>query len=398
MYKTMLRSLSIGSLALATAVNANAELKDTTFKFGGYIKLDMLFSQYSDGQRAASPVGEELIVPSLIPVDATGADEKGDNNYDSTARFSRFFLQSTTPTDAGNITAHVEMDFFGDDARDERTSARANTSMRHAFFKWQKSETSAVVAGHTWTVFLNLGALPEAVDFVGPTSGIILVRNSQIRHESQMGGGKFLVSLENPSNSFYDGETADAAFPLGNDEDSNSHPDIVFRYDGKMGDFSYAAAGMVREIRYAAGTTDESEETFATSLSGKYALGNGDDIKFMYNYGTLGRYMAFNVYRDAAVMDDGSIETITSSGGYLAYRHLWSDKLRSTVAYATSSADNPDIAADVTKTATNSYVNLMYSPTKKLTYGGEYMMASRELESGEDGDLTRIQFTAKYVF
>ena len=31
-------------------------------------------------------------------------------------------------------------------------------------------------------------------------------------------------------------------------------------------------------------------------------------------------------------------------------------------------------------------------------FGGEFMYADREVESGADGDLTRFQFSAKYAF
>jgi hypothetical protein len=40
----------------------------------------------------------------------------------------------------------------------------------------------------------------------------------------------------------------------------------------------------------------------------------------------------------------------------------------------------------------------MYSPTKNLTFGGEYILAEREVENGADGDLNRLQFTSKWAF
>ncbi|TMP26646.1 porin, partial [Pseudoalteromonas rubra] len=42
--------------------------------------------------------------------------------------------------------------------------------------------------------------------------------------------------------------------------------------------------------------------------------------------------------------------------------------------------------------------NLLYSPVKKLTFGVEFKHAERETESGADGDLDRLQFSAKYAF
>ena len=51
-----------------------------------------------------------------------------------------------------------------------------------------------------------------------------------------------------------------------------------------------------------------------------------------------------------------------------------------------------------TKSSTSYSANLLYSPEKKLTFGVELKHANREIESGVDGDLTRLQLSAKYVF
>ena len=42
--------------------------------------------------------------------------------------------------------------------------------------------------------------------------------------------------------------------------------------------------------------------------------------------------------------------------------------------------------------------NLLYSPEKKMTFGVEYKVGERETESGADGDINRLQLSAKYVF
>ena len=53
---------------------------------------------------------------------------------------------------------------------------------------------------------------------------------------------------------------------------------------------------------------------------------------------------------------------------------------------------------NVTKNATSYHINAIYSPVPKLDFGLEFMYADREVESGNDGDLTRLQFSAKYAF
>ena len=44
------------------------------------------------------------------------------------------------------------------------------------------------------------------------------------------------------------------------------------------------------------------------------------------------------------------------------------------------------------------HFNLIYSPQPKLDFGAEILIADREIESGADGDMTRLQFSAKYAY
>jgi len=363
---------------------------NSQFSYGGMIKFDAIFSQYSDSQRAAN-VGDDFLVPSTIP---TGdGSNKGATVYDSNAKFSRLWFKTITPSPQGEIKSYIEMDFNA--GNDERLTNQSSNGLRHAFLQWKNSASSSLLAGQTWSTFFNVAALPEAVDFIGPTSGTLFVRQTQFRYSYSLANGKLMFAAENPSISLYDGGSGFDS----NQVDSSSFPDVIARYDGKAGSFNYSAAAMLRDIRYNDGTNDDSKLGSALTFSAAYSLSNGDDIKFMVSQGHLGRYLALNAYRDGVVEANGDIELITSFGSYLAYRHFWSDKLRSTLSYAFSNADNPDsTVADVTKSANNSNINLMYSPLKKLTFGIEYMQAQRELESGSDGDLTRLQMTSKWVF
>ena len=96
---------------------------------------------------------------------------------------------------------------------------------------------------------------------------------------------------------------------------------------------------------------------------------------------------------------DGDLCLIELTGGFVAYRHLWTPKFRSTISYAMTSADNPSDTSDANTEEVNNYAfNLFYSPTEKLSFGVELMKAERELENGDDDNLRRLQFTGKYVF
>lgn len=388
-------ALTIGMVSGSLLVlSPTAHAAETSFSVGGYVKFDALFSQSSDTQRAGN-VGDDFLVPSTVAVG--DGSNKGDTVFDTNSKFSRLWFKTATMTDAGEIKTHIEMDFNA--GNDERLTNQSSTGLRHAFLSWKNSENSSILAGQTWSTFFNVGALPESVDFIGPTSGTIFIRQSQVRYTQSIGNGSFMIAAENPSVSLYDAGAGAVADD--NQVDDSSMPDFIGRYDGSTGNLSYSAAAMLRQINYKLGANDESSMGYGVTFSGKYALGNGDDLKFMLSQGQLGRYIALNAFRDGGVEANGDIELISTLGGFVAYRHMWSEKLRSTVSYAFSQAENPDAlsaSTTVTKSVSNTNVNLMYSPTKNLTFGGEYILAEREVESGADGDLNRLQFTSKWVF
>lgn len=384
-----------------STTTAKTAASGTEFEYGGFIKVDGLWSKSSDQQRSNGG-GDEYLVPSSIAVG--DGSRGGDAVFDSTAKFSRFWFKTATHTSAGIVRSYVEMDFNSD--ADERLTNQSSNGLRHAYLSWDYNDTSSILVGQTWSTFMNDAALPEAVDFVGPTSGVIFARQTQVRWTHQLGGGtSVMLAAENPSVSLFDGGSGYEQ----SDVDDSSMPDLVARYNGRLGDsFQYSVAGMVREIGYSdqASDLDDSTYGYGISLAGKWQFSNGDDLKFMLSQGNLGRYIAINAFRDGVVEANGDIELIDSVGGFVAYRHFWTDKLRSTFTYALSTADNPSgivvsptlLDTRVSETVANANVNLIYSPTPQLSFGAEYIYATREVESGLDGDLKRLQFMGKWLF
>jgi len=361
------------------------------FSYGGFVKVDAISSSYSDGERASSGIGDDILVPSTIPVDG----KSGARRFDSHAKTSRFWFKTSTPTDMGNVRTHFEMDLLTGDG-DERISNSYHSRIRHAYLAWDYDDSSSLLLGQSWSTFMSTLVLPETADFIGPTSGVIFNRQTQARWSHKLdNGGTIHLSAENPSSGTIDGGGGISS----NNHDDNSVPDFVARYDGSWGKFSYNVAGLARQITYDTGTQDEDKWGYGVSLSGKYAFANGDDLKMQFNAGHLGRYTALQAFRDAAVESDGDLDLIDVTGGFVAYRHLWSPKLRSTFLYAMTEADNPSSVSETnTEEVSNYLVNLFYSPTEKLSFGVEYMNAERDLENGDDGELKRVQVTGKYVF
>ncbi len=66
---------------------------ETNFRISGFIKGDLIFSRYGDGDTATNPLGRELSLPQSIPV---GGRRSG-ILADASAKQSRIAFQTATP-------------------------------------------------------------------------------------------------------------------------------------------------------------------------------------------------------------------------------------------------------------------------------------------------------------
>lgn len=374
------------ALAGASSQFAHADmLSGTDVKFTGYVKADALVSDYSDGTLPAGSIGREFYIPSLTPVSGNSEGTQ----FDSHIRQSRFRFTTNTPTgDGDSITGVLELDFLVTDGGNERISNSYTPRVRHAFIKYKNW-----LVGQTWTTFMDVGALPETLDFIGTTEGITFGRQTMVRYSSN----GFEIALENP-------ETT--VTPNGGGgrivADDSAVPDLIAAYTAKRDWGHFKVAGLVRQLSYDDGeAVDDSETSYGVAISGKYKLSNGDDIRFTANTGSgMGRYVALNVSNGAVITPNGELEAIDSTGYAIAYRHVWNEKMRSSFTFSALDVDN-EVALtgdSVTESSYSTRANLLYSPTKALTVGAEYTFAKREVESGLEGDMNRVQISAKYAF
>tara|TARA_B100001245_G_scaffold236623_1_gene228903 strand:- start:8894 stop:10066 length:1173 start_codon:yes stop_codon:yes gene_type:complete len=379
-------TLMAGILAATSAQAVElGNFNGTDVSIKGYIKFDAMVSDYSDGTLAPESIGRDFYVPSLTPV----GGESETTAVDFHSRQTRLGLATKTDMDGHTLKSYTEIDFMATAGGDERISNSRVPRLRHAFLSYDNW-----LFGQTWSTFMNVNSLPETLDFIGNTDGAVFVRQSQIRYTN----GPIQIALENPETAVtvYDGTTASRVVT-----DDNSMPDVVVRYDMKAGDMSLTAAGILRQLAYNNGAGfDETTMAYGVSLSGVYMLGK-DDVKVMVNVGDgLGRYVALNAYNDAVINSDGELEGVDAISYSLSYRHWWSEQWRSSVVYSALSVDNDTdyTGMSATSDTSSARVNLLYSPTKALTLGGELAFANREIESGADGSMTRAQFSAKLGF
>lgn len=358
---------------------------NTKVSIGGFIKADFITSKYGRGELPPRNLGRDFFVPGVIPV-GNGPSEGGFDS-DIIAKETRINFKTSTNVDGHDLTSFIELDFQLSPGGNERVSNSYNPRVRHAFVKYDN-----FLAGQTWSTFQDVAALAENLDFVGPAEGTVFIRQTQFRYT--LGG--FQISIENP-------ETT--VTPLGGGAriitDDGAIPDFVVRYNKKDSWGHIGVAGILRNLKLNNGVINDSTTGWGVSLSGKLKVGARDDFRFMATGGKgLGRYLGLNTANGAVVNAAGELEAIGSYAGFISYRHFWNDEFRSNLTLSAFQADN-DVAltgAGVTKEVYSMHANLLYSPIPKITFGGEYLYAKRTVESGLNGDMHRLQFSAKYAF
>ncbi len=378
-------TLAVSGLTIGTA-QANV-LDKTNVTFSGYLKADAISSTYSDGTLPSGNLNRDFYIPSLTPVG--GEDES--SQFDAHIKQTRF--RFTTNTDLANgekVTGVLEFDFQVTSNGDDRISNSYSPRIRHAFIKYNNW-----LIGQTWSTFQDVKGLPETLDFIGATDGTIFARQVMVRYTN----GAFEIALENP-------ETTVTPFGGGGRivADDNPLPDLIARYSFS-GDWGHlSVAGLIRQLSYenkqGGANIDSTESSYGVSITAKFPVGK-DDIRVMANFGSgLGRYLGLNVVNGAVLDANGELNAIDSYGYAIAYRHVWDDQWRSNFTYSAFKADNDLLltGTGAIKTTYSARANLLYSPSKELTFGAEYAFAKRELESGADGDMNRLQFSAKYAF
>lgn len=369
-------ALPVLAFPLAASGATLGKVGNTTVSAGGYIKLDAIYTDWSDG-RNASQTHQDFYLASGTSVGNGSGDQQ---DFDMNARGSRLNVKTVTALENGqSLTTFIETDFYGGGGN-QVVSNSANPRIRHAFLKYGNW-----TFGQTWSTFMNLGAYTETLDFVGPSDGMTFVRQAQVRYSN----GNFQLAFENP-------ETTVAGVGA---SDDGSLPDIVAKYS-----FSPAVvvAGLVRQLDCdnCTGGVDDSTNGYGISLSGRLAMGK-DQLNYMVNYGEgIGRYAGLGVMADAW-NNGGSLEAISSYSGYIGYKHHWNEKWRSNVVYSffqLSDSDFKQTNTTFTDNTSSIHLNLLYSPVKNLTLGGELLHAERELVDGTDGSQDRLQFSAKLAF
>jgi len=348
---------------------------------GGRVKLDVVFSDTSRGRGA---IGDTLLAPGAIALDATGESDQ----LDWSARASRLWLKSWQTTPWGDAGAYLELDLLGSGG-DQRVSNGYGARLRHGY-----GELGGLLFGQTYSTFVDVGALPELNDD-GISAGSLNVRQPLLRYQHVLGAGTVQLAFEAPETTL----TAADGTRLSPDDDRL--PDVMLRYqrDDAFGQWSLAT--MVRELRIddAAGGARDSAVGAAASLSGMLRFGVRDGLRFTAVGGNaVGRYLAFNAFDGGRLDANGNITLTPMAGGMLSWQHLWDEHWRSNLTAGYAWADDDGAHASANASLYTVHANLLWSPVAHTTLGLEWIHAYRRLVDGRTGSLQRLQFSAVHKF
>ncbi|PKG58472.1 DcaP family trimeric outer membrane transporter [Shewanella sp. GutDb-MelDb] len=303
---------------------------DGKLTFGGYIKVD---ARYVSGDVAY----RDFWIGTGAPLEESASQFR---IFANETRFNTKYVH-------GDVMGFIEMDFLGGGGN-QVVSNSANPRIRHAFIKYE-----GITAGQTWTTFMNTSAIPESADFAGATVGLAFIRQGQIRYDI----GNFQFSIENPES-------------VGGDTTNDDLPDVVARYNlkGDWGDISISALG--RSLNTDLGN---SETALGGSIAGRIKTFGKDDLRFQFHQGEVGRYVGIGVARDLVG------EEVENTTSYLAaYRHYWTDTLRSTALYGR-------VETDIGNAERSQWsVNLFQNLTPHLAIGfevGNFEIGDQDVDS-----------------
>ena len=361
--------------------DASALPRGPRVSVGGRVKLDVVFS---DTSRGSGAIGDTLLAPGAIALDATGESDQ----LDWSARASRLWLKSWQTTPWGDAGAYLELDLLGSGG-DQRVSNGYGARLRHGY-----GELGGLLFGQTYSTFVDVGALPELNDD-GISAGSLNVRQPMLRYRHALGSGAIQLALEAPET------TVTAADGTRLSPDDDRLPDVVVRYQRDSAFGQWSLATMVRELRIddGPGGARDSAVGTAASLSGALRFGVRDGLRFTAVGGNaVGRYLAFNAFDGARLDARGNISLTPMAGGMLSWQHLWDAQWRSNLTAGYAWADDHGAHGSVNESLYTVHANLLWSPVAHTTLGLEWIHAYRRLVDGRTGSLQRLQFSAVHKF
>lgn len=397
---------------------------DINFQIGGYAKLDAI--GITGGSRSVG-ANDQFNVFQIQTRGAPTGTAPGDPSANVHARQSRIYIEANKDdTPFGPSRVYFEADFFGPIDLGTPTVSNSHTfRLRHAY-----GEVGPVLAGQTWSTFIDPSTYPELLDFTG-AGGDSFVRQGQVRYTQALGGGfSTAFAVENPQSRIRIGTgpvsgtgsvplTGAVGTPFASIEDigvgpfaRDKVPDFVARIKYESPQFNLMLSGVLTRSTAPPATAaapivpGDGQLGFGTLLSGQIAIpifNKKDNFRFMTGYlDGASRYLLETSSTAPSVAYDATLsqfQTIKSYGGFGALQHWWTDTIRTNLVLSDLRVENPTYSGP-TQLRESQYgaLNLIWSPFPEMDIGTEFLYGKRVDVDGSKGAQTRVQSSLIYRF
>jgi hypothetical protein len=278
----------------------------------------------------------------------------------------------------GSPRFYYENDFFGAGGGD------FPYRIRHLY-----GQIYNVIVGQTYSVFEDPDVWPDTVDYEGPNSAIF-ARRPLVRYQLPLSKNwEINFGLEQPGS-----EVDNSIDP---DAKQVSHaPDggINIRWEAeKVGHVQLA--GIARDIGIRGPIIgDQSVIGWGGNLSAVLNVFAKDSVQGQLTYGHgIFRFSNDNFFNNDAAFDaSGKLKALPYYGLMGGYTHHWAPDWRSTVSYGYVRLDNEESqGGDAYHKTHYASGNLIHQFTKRLSVGLEGLWGKKEVKSGADGEVWRVQ-------
>ena len=270
---------------------------------------------------------------------------------------------------------YVETDFYG---------SGNVLRLRHAYGSW-----GGLLAGQTWSTFLDDANFPNTIDFESPMA-FPSIRQAQVRYSQKLGANVTWAAAVEDNKSAIEsptGEPGTAEYPM---------PDVAghIRFGGSGG--HGFVSGFVGKGRFRPDVGETDDVTlWGMLLSGRAKFGR-DALYGQLTVGDgVGRYR-------------GGITAVPDANGELApvglwalmggYEHYWSSNLSTNAVYSVATVVDEDYYADdFNQELRYGAVNLLYwFLPDRAWVGVEYLYGRREVIDGGTGRADRVQAAVRF--
>jgi hypothetical protein len=354
-----------------------------SIQIGGFVQLDAI----TDSNLIGST---DSFIVSSIP---TAGETAGQTNF--SVRQTRLFVKTEAPTERGQFVTYVEGDFF---ASDDTTEFR----IRHAF--GEIGNMHKVLAGQTWSTFMDASVYPAIFDYQGPNA-MVLVRTPMVRYTSISGDQKqwqWQVSAEDPNP-----DVSEAPPQTGSSTAVWPNLASNIRWSPKWGHLQLA--GILRELTFDPTVGSRSSDvgwgvnfTGQVNLFEPVAPQKQDNVVFQVVGGEgIENYIndTSGLGLDGFVDSNGDLSALPVWGAFAAYQHFWSAKWGSSIGYSHLYVDDDSQqGGGAYQSGDYLVLNVMWYPTERILCGVEGLWGIRTNQDGSSGDDGRVSFSAQYRF